>query len=78
MSFLSKCWGGRATDKCITQNSGFLDLVEYGDVIVADRDFDISDDLSLYGARLEIPAFTQGKKQFRQQEVEYSRRLAKV
>ena len=78
ISFLSKCWGGRATDKCITQNSGFLDLVEYGDVILADRGFDISDDLSLYGARLEIPAFTQGKKQLSQQEVEYSRRLAKV
>ena len=23
-SFLSKCWGGRATDKCITVNSGFF------------------------------------------------------
>ena len=29
ISFLSKCWGGRATDKLITQNSGFLDLIEH-------------------------------------------------
>ena len=24
ISFLSKCWGGQATDKCITMSSGFL------------------------------------------------------
>lgn len=78
ISFLSKCWGGRATDKCIVQNSGFLDLVEYGDLILADRGFDIYEDLGLYGARLEIPAFTRGKKQLSLQEVEYSKRLLKV
>jgi len=49
-----------------------LDLVEYGDLILADRGFDISEDLGLYGARLEIPAFTRGKKQLSPQEVKYS------
>ena len=78
ISFLSKCWGGRATDRCITQNSGFLRLIDHGDVILADRGFDISDDLTIYGARLEIPAFTRGKKQLSLQEVEYSKRLSKV
>lgn len=77
ISFLSKWWGGRATDRCITQNSGFLRL-DHGDVILADRRFDISDDLAIYGARLEIPAFTRGKKQLSLQEVEYSKRLSKV
>ena len=52
--------------------------MEYGDIILADRGFNTYDDLGLYGARLEIPAFTQGKKQLSQQEVKYSRRLAKV
>ena len=28
ISYLSKCWGGRATDKCITMNSDFLPLLE--------------------------------------------------
>ena len=78
ISFLSKCWGGRATDKCITKNSGFLDLVEHGDVILADRGFNIADDLGVYGARLEIPSFTRGKNQLSLQEVEYSKRLSKV
>ena len=36
--FLSKCWGGRATDKFITMNNGFLGLLEHGDVVLADRE----------------------------------------
>ena len=52
ISFLSKCWGGRATDKCITMNSGFLRLLDPGDVVLADRGFDIGDDIALHGARL--------------------------
>ena len=36
ISFLSQCYGGRPTNKYITQNSGFLDLIEHGDVILAD------------------------------------------
>ena len=63
ISFLSKSWGGRATDRCITRNSGFLNLLEAGDVVLADRGFNISEDIALSGARLEIPAFTRGKKQ---------------
>ena len=78
ISFLSKCWGGRATDKHIVQNSGFLRLIEHGDVILADRGFNIAEDLGVYGASLEIPAFTRGKKQLSLREVEYSQRLSKV
>ena len=39
VSYLSKCWGGRATDKCITMHSDFIRLMEYGDVV---RGFDIA------------------------------------
>ena len=78
ISFLSKCWGGRATDKYITMNSGFLNLLEPGDVILADRGFDIGDDIALYCAKLMIPAFTRGKKQLSLEEVEQSKRIAKV
>ena len=77
ISFLSKCWGGQATDKCITMNSGFLRLLE-PDVILADRGFDIGDDIALHGAKLVIPSFTRGKKQLSMQEVEYSKRITKV
>ena len=55
-----------------------MEKVEHGDVILADRGFDIGDDLGVYGARLEIPSYTRGKKQLSLQEVEHSKRLSKV
>ena len=64
------------SDKVITQKSGYLDHIEYGDVVLADRSFDVHDDLALIGAQLEIPAFTIGKSQLSRGEVEKSRRLA--
>ena len=78
ISFLSKCWGGRATDKCITMNSGFLRLLDPGDVVLADCGFDIGDDIAIHGAKLEIPSFTRGKKQLSMEEVEYTKRITKV
>ena len=74
VSFLSRCWGGRATDKHITHKCGFLGKLEHGDVILADRGFDIADDLGVYGARLEIPSFMNGRKQLSLEEVEHSLR----
>ena len=78
ISFLSECWGGRATDKCITMKSGLLRLLRPGDIILADRGFDIGDDIALHGAKQVIPSFTQWKKLLRMQEVECSQRIAKV
>ena len=78
ISYLSKCWGGQATDKCITMNSDFLPLLEYGDIVLADRGFDIADDIAMHGASLIIPAFTRGKKQLSLPDVECSQKIAKV
>ena len=58
--------------------SGFLRLLEPGDVILADRGFDVDVDIALHQAKLEIPSFTRGKKQLSIQEVEHSKRIAKV
>ena len=70
--------GGRATDKFITMHSGLLNLLEHGDTVLADRGFDIGDDIALHGATLQIPSFTRGKKQLSVQEVECSQRISKV
>ena len=78
ITFISKAWTGRVSDKVITQRCGFLDNIEFGDVVLADRGFNIHDDLAVRGAKLEIPAFTKGKSQLSRAEVETSRRLAHV
>ena len=36
-------------------NSGFLQLIEPGDIILAYWGFDIDADIALHGAKLEIP-----------------------
>ena len=40
VSFLSKCWGGRVSDKEITQRSGFYEKVGHGYLVLADRILD--------------------------------------
>ena len=76
--FLSNAWGGRVSDKVITQSCGFLELLKYGDVCMADRGFNIDEDLAVRGAKLVIPAFTRGKEQLSREEVEKSRQISRV
>ena len=76
--FISKCWGGRASDKLITSKCGFLDKLIHGDLVLADRGFDIAEDLGLRGTTLAIPAFTKGKLQLSQREVETSQTISNV
>ncbi len=76
--FVSKCWGGRVSDRHLTAHSGFLDRLQYGDLVLADRGFDIAEDFALHGAALAIPPFTKGKGQLSQTEVETSRALSRV
>uniref|UniRef100_A0A1X7TYQ5 DDE Tnp4 domain-containing protein n=1 Tax=Amphimedon queenslandica TaxID=400682 RepID=A0A1X7TYQ5_AMPQE len=65
-------------DKIITQQSGFLTKINYGDVIMANRGFNVSDDIATIGAHLVIPGFTKGKKQFSGMKVETSRQMSRV
>ena len=76
--FVCKCWGGRASDKLITSKGGFLDHLMHGDIILADRGFDITEDLAFQGSTLAIPPFTKGKKQMSQREEEIARELSCV
>ena len=75
-TFLSSGFSGRASDLCVVRNSGFLDLIEPFDEIMADRGFNIEDDLKARGARLIIPSFTRGMKQLPADKVLQTRRIA--
>ena len=55
-----------------------MNLLEYGDLVLANREFLIEEELASQGARLAIPSFTKGKKQLSMRQVEMSRRLARV
>ena len=50
------------SDKQITKESGFFNKVSMGDCILADRGFNIKEELSALGATLKIPSFMKGKK----------------
>ncbi|XP_033764275.1 uncharacterized protein LOC117345315 [Pecten maximus] len=78
ISYLSRVFGGRTSDKIITQRSGFLDLISYNDVVLADRGFLISEELVSRGATLVIPAFTRGLVQLSQKDIERTRTIARV
>ncbi|KAK7482090.1 hypothetical protein BaRGS_00026674 [Batillaria attramentaria] len=75
--FISSSYGGRASDKFIVQDSGFLNFILPGDEIMADRGFTIEDWVFEKHAKLNIPAFSHGH-QLTEEEVASTRRLANV
>ena len=48
--FLSKFWGGRVSDKQLTQKSNFFCYLEPGDVVLADRGYKTAEDVAVHGA----------------------------
>lgn len=78
ISFLSKGWGGCVSDKYLTENSGVLNKLVPGDVVLADRGFDIKDSVGLMCAEVKIPAFTKGQSQLSTFDVEATRKIAHV
>lgn len=63
ISFISKVYDGRLTDKEINKQSGILDIIKEKDVILADRGFRIEELVAQRNAKVIVPAFTKGKKQ---------------
>ena len=80
MSYISEGWGGRVSDKYLTEHCGLLNNLFPGDMILADWGFDIKDSVGLHCATITLPHFTRGKKQLNgiDHEVEQSRRIANV
>ena len=78
MSYVSDAWGGRVSDKYLTEHCGILKNLLPGDVVLADRGFDISESVGLMHAKLHIPAFTKGKDQLSALETEETRSIANV
>ena len=78
ITFVSDLYSGTISDKRLTQMSGILDLLEQGDSVMADRGFDIQDDLTPVGVALNMPPFLKGKTQLDANEMVETRRIASV
>lgn len=78
ITFASEAWGGRTSDKFLTESCGFLDKLIPGDVVMADRGFTIHGSVLFQQSQLVIPAFTKGKKQIEPTDVERTRGIANV
>ncbi|XP_065654622.1 uncharacterized protein LOC136081249 [Hydra vulgaris] len=63
ITFQSKCYGGRASDKFITSDSGFYNLLERGDEVMADRGFQIRGELLFRYCSLSVPPGARVKSQ---------------
>lgn len=78
VTFISQAFGGRASDKFITEECGILRLLDKGDVVLADRGFLIEESVGMCCATLAVPNFTRGKRQLSSSEVERTREIANV
>ena len=78
VNYISEGWGGRTSDKYITEHCSFLQNVVQGDTVLAARGFDIADSVGSYCSNLKLPAFTKGKNQVSGFEIEQTRHIANV
>ena len=78
VGYVSEAWGGRVSDKYLTEHCGILRKLLPGDIVLADRGFDIAESVGSMQAKLHIPAFTKGKTQLSALEVEETRKIANV
>ena len=76
--FVSEAWGGRNSDKFLTENCCLLDNLIPGDLVLADRGFTVHESVQFHQAKLNIPAFTKGKDQLDSVDVEQTRKIAAV
>ncbi|XP_046750604.1 uncharacterized protein LOC124413861 [Diprion similis] len=78
ISFLSKCYGGRAGNCFITNDCGLVDLIEPGEVVLADKGFpQIQTKVEEKNAIFAMPPFCN-KNQFTPEEVDDNYNIASV
>ena len=78
ISFLSDCYGGRASDKFICSDSGFYDCLDLYDEIMADRGFQIKEELMMKFCTLSVPPGARVKSQMTNSECKTTKDVANL
>ena len=78
VTFLSDCYSGRASDKYICNSSGFFDLLERDDEVMADRGFQIREEHLLRFCKLSIPPGARTKAQMTTPECIKTKHIANL
>ena len=76
--FISKGYGGGASDRFITEDCHILDKLQYGDNLMADKGFNISDLSISKGSQLIILLFLREKQQFSKKNCKETSDIAKA
>ena len=76
--FLSKAWGGRASDRHITLESGILDKVDPTDQLLVDRGFLIKSEVVSRNATLVMPPPAGGHNQMLTSDVQKTKNIANL
>ena len=78
VTFVSNLYPGSISDKQLTRKSVLLQLLKKNDSVMADRGFDIQDDLTPLGVKMNIPPFMKGRSQLEPSELVETRRIASL
>ena len=78
VSYVSPTYGGRASDVFIVRNSGFLELIEPYDQVMADRGFKIKEDLMMVMSTLCIPPSCAASSQMFPGDIKKTSSIANV
>jgi hypothetical protein len=76
--FVSEVFEGAISDREIVKQSGFVEYLKEGDIVLADRGFTIEDLLVEKGAKLVIPPFLGGRKVYSNEELIRTKLIAKA
>lgn len=76
ITFVSKPYGGRASDKIIFENSNLIEKLEENSSIMVDKGFLIDNICFEHNIKLYRPPFLRSKKQLDQNESHYNTKIA--
>ena len=79
ITFVSDCYGGKASDKKIFTDSGLVEMLEsYVDAVMVDKGFMIDDECLFNAVELIRPPFLRNSKQLSAHDARVTRRIARA